>query len=264
LDVNTFICNVCGGRNQIIVNRMLVCARCGNILMEPYDIYRPSYKQYREFVTMYFPRFTVYRLKRKLDEICSELDVPPNIRLNALHTALKICKECNSRMKATTLALISLAYAIKLSGNIALYEKMKRYIRSYRRGRNRLNKIKSNVLRSMGARQPPPDVLSHINLYVDRVLRHRGKYIHDMNYVNRVVRTAVNLYISNRLKFLGKKPNTIATVMLYLAEEKLGVRRRNRLFDVETLSKVSGVSVVTIRLRANEYKKIISSGGDIG
>lgn len=246
-----------------MVNGMELCKRCGAILDE--DDEAVPYRRYRELGGMLTTNveFRVYRLKRKIQEICDELDIPHQIRDAALDVALKLLKHNQSRMKATTISLISILYAIKLSGNIVLYEKMKEYLGKYRGGRCRIGNKKHNILRSIGWREPNIDVIAYLNLIVKRVEKMQdndGRL--DLHYIREVTKKAVEIYAKYRRIFIGKRPSTIATILLYLAEERLDCnsgKRFKRVLTIDLLSQVSGVSQNTIKNRVSQYRRLLNN-----
>lgn len=260
MENNIYICSVCGGSGRINVKGMTLCTRCGAILSM--DIEEAGYRGFREIgnITSTSIEFKMYRLKKKLYEICDELGVPTNIREAAYKNALELIRSGHIKMKATTLSIISLLYTTKLMGNIVLYEKTKKYADKYRRGRHRIGSKKHSVFRSIGWREPRINTLAYINFIAKRVAQlEEATRNYSNKYIRNVVKTALEMYINNRTIFLGKKPSTVAAILLYLAEEKVANigRRGNRLFNVDTLSRASGVSRNTVKNRIAQYRRLL-------
>ena len=240
---------------------MTLCSRCGAIISQ--NIEDTHYRVFREIgeIKSTSIEFKIYRVKRRLYEICDELDIPPHIREHAFRVAMDLIRSSHLKMKATTLSIISLLYATKLMGNVVLYEKTKKYADKYRGGRHRIGKKKHFIFRSIGWREPRFSALTYITLIARRISQLediQSKY--GEKYIRSIVRAALDMYISNRRVFIGKKPNTVAAILLYLAEEKVANigRRGSRLFNVDILSKTAGVSKNTVKNRIAQYRRLLN------
>lgn len=258
METNSFTCKVCGGTEIIIAEGRKLCRKCGAIIEE--KIIQYAGREYRELGNVITTKmeYRIYRLKKRIHDISEELSIPPHIREMAIKTALRLMKHSNHNMKATTIALISLLYTTKLSGNIVLYERMKKYI-VLKKGRGRgIGNKKHNLIRKMGWKTPKFSALTYLNLISNRIIDQLGS-VNEKELVKEIVRNATKIYLDNRNVFIGKRPNTVAAVLLYLGEEITRRHRgtRKRLINLDILSNASGIGRNTIINRVSQYRRLL-------
>ncbi|MEM0057107.1 MAG: cyclin family protein [Candidatus Geothermarchaeota archaeon] len=265
MQLNNFTCFNCGsGFNISVREGMVICLHCGAIIMD----YRNSLSKeciYKKDQLGPLDLDVLYtRCKKFITQLSEALKIPAYITTEAFRVSRLLSSNIALRKKGHKLiALIALLYAIRLHGYPINYNQILKFVTKYfnlKRVKrvsllNLLFKSKEHfILISRG------DPLNYLNLYLsellrmDKVTKKLSKYKIDADtYKMLLINTALEIYNRYRQFFLGKKPETTAGLLLYLANLKLRERGFNRMFSQDDVAYVTGLSKYCYRERVSEF-----------
>lgn len=243
---------------------MVVCLHCGAIIIDRYSPFNGKYTHQKDWLSpLDFDAFHA-KCKKFITQLSEALKIPTHITTEAFRISHSLSLNTALRRKGHKLiALIALLYAIRLHGYPINYDQILKFIVKY----FRLKRVKRvsllNLLFESKEHSIPisrSDPLNYLNLYLsellrmDKVIKKFSRHKVDVDtYRMLLINTALEIYNRHRQFFFGKKPETTAGLLLYLANLKLRERGFNRMFSQDDVAYVTGLSKYCYRERVSEF-----------
>ena len=276
MEENSFTCPVCGGKELVTRENMVLCSYCGMIVRERRYADTPSLKTLyligREDSIRSFGRigldtrtsqeYRFYRYKEHIKELGDALKLPTHIVGEALKLASLVAKGSRG-ISGRIVAIICIVEAARSKGYPISYRRMfdiveKKYgVKTYRKKLFR----SLLTLSSLGIGKTQIDPTSLITNIIEKIGRDeevtrriRESQWDKEDYISMLLKTALEIYSKYRRFFMGKSSKTIAALLIYLSDIRLSHEySRRRVLTQKLLSSFTDVSSYTIRERAIEF-----------